>query len=41
MDCRPCCAASPRCSPVGEDKDQFVNWALTEGPFGLDPEEGF
>ena len=26
---------------IGEDKDQFVNWALTEGPSGLDPEEGF
>ena len=25
---------------IGKDKDQFVNWALTEGPFGLDPEEG-
>jgi hypothetical protein len=26
---------------IGEDSDQFVNWALTKGPFGLDPEEGF
>ena len=26
---------------VGEDRAQFVNWALAEGPFGLDPEEGF
>jgi hypothetical protein len=26
---------------IGEDNDQFVNWAMTEGPFGLDPEEGF
>ena len=26
---------------VGEGGPQFVNWALAEGPFGLDPEEGF
>jgi len=26
---------------VGEGGAQFVNWALAEGPFGLDPEEGF
>jgi hypothetical protein len=26
---------------IGEDRVQFVNWALAEGPFGLDPEEGF
>jgi hypothetical protein len=26
---------------IGEDRDQFVNWAMAEGPFGLDPEEGF
>ena len=26
---------------VGEDRAQFVNWALTQGPIGLDPEEGF
>jgi hypothetical protein len=26
---------------VGEGTAQFVNWALAEGPFGLDPEEGF
>jgi hypothetical protein len=26
---------------VGEGGPQFVNWALPEGPFGLDPEEGF
>jgi hypothetical protein len=26
---------------VGEGAAQFVNWALAEGPIGLDPEEGF
>jgi hypothetical protein len=26
---------------IGEGAQQFVNWALAEGPFGLDPEEGF
>jgi hypothetical protein len=26
---------------VGEGRTQFVNWALAEGPFGLNPEEGF
>jgi hypothetical protein len=26
---------------VGEGEAQFVNWALAEGPIGLDPEEGF
>jgi endonuclease YncB( thermonuclease family) len=26
---------------VGEGGAQFVRWALAEGPFGLDPEEGF
>ena len=26
---------------IGDDRDQFVNWAMSEGPFGLDPEEGF
>ena len=26
---------------VGQGRAQFVNWALSEGPFGLDPEEGF
>jgi|GEM_PF-2550075 hypothetical protein len=26
---------------VGEGAPQFVRWALAEGPFGLDPEEGF
>jgi len=26
---------------IGEDNNEFVNWALTEGPSGLDPEEGF
>lgn len=26
---------------VGEDEAQFVNWALAEGPVGLDPEVGF
>lgn len=25
---------------VGEDRAQFVNWAMAEGPLGLDPEEG-
>ena len=25
---------------VGEGGAQFVNWALAEGPIGLDPEEG-
>jgi hypothetical protein len=25
---------------VGEDGAQFVNWALSQGPIGLDPEEG-
>jgi hypothetical protein len=25
---------------VGDDRAQFVNWALAQGPFGLDPEEG-
>jgi hypothetical protein len=26
---------------VGQDRAQFINWALTQGPLGLDPEEGF
>jgi hypothetical protein len=26
---------------IGEGGAQFVNWALAEGPFGLDPEVGF
>jgi hypothetical protein len=26
---------------VGEGAAQFVSWARAEGPFGLDPEEGF
>jgi hypothetical protein len=26
---------------VGEDRAQFVSWALAQGPLGLDPEEGF
>jgi hypothetical protein len=26
---------------IGEGRAQFVNWALAQGPFGLDPEEGF
>jgi hypothetical protein len=26
---------------IGEGRAQFVNWALAEGPFGLNPEEGF
>jgi hypothetical protein len=25
---------------IGEGTAQFVNWAMAEGPFGLDPEEG-
>lgn len=25
---------------VGEGTTQFVNWAMAEGPFGLDPEVG-
>ncbi len=26
---------------IGKDSAEFVNWARAEGPFGLDPEEGF
>jgi hypothetical protein len=26
---------------IGTGEDQFVSWALAEGPIGLDPEEGF
>jgi hypothetical protein len=26
---------------VGKGEEQFVSWALAEGPVGLDPEEGF
>ena len=26
---------------IGEGEAQFVSWARAEGPFGLDPEEGF
>ena len=26
---------------LGTDSAQFVNWALAEGPIGLDPEAGF
>jgi hypothetical protein len=26
---------------IGEGEEQFVNWARAEGPFGIDPEEGF
>jgi hypothetical protein len=26
---------------IGEGAAQFVNWALAEGPIGLDPEEGY
>jgi hypothetical protein len=26
---------------IGENTAQFVNWAMAEGPFGLDPEAGF
>ena len=25
---------------IGKGSAEFVNWALAEGPFGLDPEEG-
>jgi hypothetical protein len=25
---------------VGEGSTQFVNWAMVEGPVGIDPEEG-
>jgi hypothetical protein len=25
---------------IGKDSAQFINWAMAEGPFGLDPEEG-
>jgi hypothetical protein len=25
---------------IGEGTAQFVSWAVAEGPFGLDPEEG-
>jgi hypothetical protein len=28
-------------SRIGESTEQFINWAITEGPIGLDPEEGF
>jgi hypothetical protein len=28
-------------SRIGETTEQFVNWALVQGPIGLDPEEGF
>ena len=26
---------------IGKGEDQFVNWARAEGPFGIDPEQGF
>jgi hypothetical protein len=26
---------------IGETTEQFVNWALIQGPIGLDPEAGF
>jgi hypothetical protein len=26
---------------IGEGDEQFVNWARAEGPFGIDPGEGF
>jgi hypothetical protein len=26
---------------IGEGTEQFVSWAIAEGPIGLDPEEGF
>jgi hypothetical protein len=25
---------------LGNDSAEFVNWAIAEGPIGLDPEEG-
>lgn len=28
-------------SRIGETTEQFVNWALAQGPIGLDPEAGF
>jgi hypothetical protein len=28
-------------SRIGERTEQFVNWALAQGPIGLDPEAGF
>jgi hypothetical protein len=28
-------------SRIGETTEQFVNWALVQGPIGLDPEAGF
>jgi hypothetical protein len=28
-------------SRIGETTEQFVNWAMTQGPIGLDPEAGF
>jgi hypothetical protein len=26
---------------IGKGEAQFVNWARAEGPFGIDPEQGF
>jgi hypothetical protein len=26
---------------IGQGVEQFINWAMAEGPIGLDPEEGF
>jgi hypothetical protein len=26
---------------IGEGDEQFINWAVAEGPIGLDPEAGF
>ena len=28
-------------SRIGEGTEQFVNWAIAQGPIGLDPEAGF
>jgi hypothetical protein len=28
-------------SRIGESTEQFINWAIAQGPIGLDPEEGF
>jgi hypothetical protein len=26
---------------IGKGEEEFINWALAEGPIGLDPEAGF
>jgi len=28
-------------SQIGENTEQFITWAIAQGPAGLDPEEGF